>query len=69
VVKNLTQSFYTTNPLLLVTKGCIKMTQQETFIQPIQDNGRITVPQPVRTFLGLKEGDLVRFIIEKVTPV
>lgn len=42
------------------------MANQESFVVPVQDNGRITVPQPVRTILSLKEGDLVRFIIEKV---
>ncbi len=44
------------------------MANQETFTVRVQENGRITIPEPVITTLGLKENDLVRFNAEKVTP-
>lgn len=40
----------------------------ETFTVRIQENGRITIPEAIRTLLNLKEADLVRFNIEKATP-
>jgi AbrB family looped-hinge helix DNA binding protein len=42
------------------------MANQEIFTVRMQENGRITIPEPIRTLLGLKESDLVRFNIEKI---
>ena len=38
--------------------------KQETFTVRIQENGRITIPEAIRTLLGMKEGQLVRFTAE-----
>jgi len=37
----------------------------ETFVAKIIVGGRITIPESVRDVLGLKEGDLVRAVVEK----
>jgi len=42
------------------------MANIETFTVRLQENGRITIPEPIRAVLNLKESDLVKFSIEKI---
>ena len=37
----------------------------EKFVARLIADGRITIPESVREVLGLKEGDLVRAVVEK----
>lgn len=37
----------------------------EKFVARLIADGRITIPESIRIILGLKEGDLVRAVIEK----
>ena len=39
--------------------------KSEAFIAQVIADGRVTIPETVRKFLGLNEGDLVKVTVEK----
>ena len=39
-----------------------------SFIARVLDLGRVTIPHPVREFLGLKKGDLIEVVVRPLRP-
>jgi AbrB family looped-hinge helix DNA binding protein len=42
------------------------MATQQTFTVRVQGNGRLTIPEPIRALLDLKENHFVKLTIEKI---
>jgi AbrB family looped-hinge helix DNA binding protein len=40
--------------------------ETKTFVVRVQKEGRIQIPEPVRTVMGLSEGDIVEVTIRKL---